>query len=385
MDGISGKRLVNKLSPTKRSSLVMRNTSSFSGHSPQPCNRQACSSKLNIIKGGQGGGAGCSHKTKSVRSSVYPSGGKEVRGSSSKCGSSASAMRNPKKEAQDKIAALQLETDSSETSSVRDQLEAPEVVLPAGKISKQIEKSSKKGVAIMEVGSSSSETASVLGSRSSSNIKSSTSSKARSFRQQPPNPNMSQSGLRDLRCNSMADVISSSSSTLQKRNVNKRKDSSKGRTSEGETSTSRGKKTHDTFRSTRNGVSITESRSETGGMELNRSIASVGMRRSSRSPSERMTRRSSLSESRYTFPRLTHHDLSIDGNASGSSSSYELSSESIYRRFAINNRPGSSSGLSPDAELSSPDTRGTSSRSLLNWENFPQYTMEGISEVDNLF
>lgn len=384
MDDICGKRPVDKLSLTKRSSHAIRETSSFSGHSPQPCNRLGCSGRLNIMKGGQGGGTGCSHKAKSVRSSVCLSVGKEVTGSSSKNGSSVSARRNPKKEAQKKIALL-LDTDSSETSSVRDELEGPEVVPPPEKIPKGVEELSKKGVTVMEVGSSSSGPALVSGSRTSSNIKNSPS-KVKSLKQQPTNPNMGRCGLRNLKCNSTADAIPSSSRPPQNQSLSKRKDLSKGQTSEGETSTSRGKKTNETLSSSRNGVSIPESRTETGGIpELDRNVASVRVRRSSRSTSERNTRSSSSNESRFRHSRLARRDLPVDGNASGSNSSYELSDESLFRHFSISNRPANGSRLSPGAGSSSPDSLGISSRSLINWESFQQYTMDGIAEVDNPF
>ncbi|KAK4757910.1 hypothetical protein SAY87_019211 [Trapa incisa] len=382
MDDISVKGPVTKLSPTKKSAPFMRNTSSFWGHGPQPSNKLACSSKLNIMKDGQGGSVGCSHKARSVRSSICLAGAEEVPGSSSRSGSSASKVRNPKNDVKKKIAALQLGTESLETSSVGDQPEVQKVVSSPEKISKGIEKSSKKGVTIREVGSTSSGTASILGSRSGSNFNSSMSSKAKGMRLQPLNSNMSQCGLRNLRYSSKADVILSSSDTLKYRSMNKRKDMSKGQTSKGEASISRGNKTHETFMSSRNGVSITESRSETGGTELNRSIAAVRMRWSARNPSERTTRSSSLSAPQFTFQRWAHHDLPVDGNDSGSSTSNQLPGESTYRRFTLNNHPESSSSrLSPVAEPSSHDSLDITSHTSVNWEKFQQYTMEGIAEM----
>ncbi|PKI51853.1 hypothetical protein CRG98_027771 [Punica granatum] len=382
MDEISGKRAVDKLPPTKRSGLVMRDTSSFSGRSPQPCNRLGCSSRANILKGGQGGGAGCPQKAKSVRSSVCHSGGKEISGSSSKNGPSVLAVKTPKKETQKKKIVLQLNTDSSDTSSTRDELEVPEVVPPPGKIQKGVEESSMDGVTVMEVGSSSSGTASISKSRNNSNSKNLGSSKAKSVRQQPANPNMGQCGLRNLRCNSTADVAPPNSSPPN-RSLNKRKDLLKGRISEGETSSSRGRKTAGTLPSSRSGVSIPESRRtrNSGPSEAHRSVSSVRVRRSPGSPSERNTRSSSSSESRFTFSRSAHRDFPVDENASSSSSPYELSNESLFRRFAISNRPGSSSGLSPGFGPSSPDNAGFSSHPSVNWESFQQYTMEGIAEV----
>lgn len=387
MDEISGKRAVNRLPLTKTSSLAMRESSSFPGRSPQTCNRLGCSSRVNIMKSGHGVGAACPQKAKSVRSSICLSGSKEVAGSSSKNASSVSATRNPKKETQKKIS-LHLDMDSSESSTTCGEFEVPEpeVASPPGKIQKGFEESSKKRVTVIEVGSSSSGSASISGSRNSSIIKNSPSSKAKSVRQHSTNPNMSQCGLRNLRCNSTADMVQSSRSSQRNLNLSKRKDSFKGRISEGETSTSRGKKTDETLPSSRNGISISESRRiRNGGLpEVQRNASSVRVRRSSGSPSERSTS-SSSNESQFTFSRLIHRDLPLDGNASSSGSSYDLFNESVLGRLATTNQLESIDRLSSGFGSSSPDSPGFTSRSSINWESFQQYTMEGIAEVDSLF
>lgn len=384
MDEVSGKRAVDKLPLTNTPSIVMRETSSFLGRSLQPCNSLSCSSGLHMMKDDQGGGARCPQKTKSERSSACHFSTKEVTGSSSKNGSSVSAMRNPKKEAKKKIA-LQMDADVSETISVRDKLEVPEVVTPQEKIQKGVEESSKKGITMMEVGSFHSGPALISGSRNS-NTKNFSSSAPKGERQQPTNPNMSQCGLRDLNCNSVADVFPSSSNSMHNQSLSRRKDLSNGRITEGETSTYRGKKTDETLLSFRNGLSISESRRNRNGgpPKVHRNFPSVRQRRSSGSPSERNTS-SSLNEAQFTFSRLTHQDLPFTGNASSSGSSLELSNEIVPRHFAISSRMESSSGFSSGAGLSNPDSLGSASRSLINWESFQQYTMEGIAEVDNLF
>lgn len=383
MDEISGKGAANKLPVTKRSGLLMRETSSFPGQSSQPCSRLSCSSRLNMTKNSQGIGGDCTQKAKSVRSSTYHSSSKDMTGSSSKNGSSVSAIKNPKKESRKQIS-LQLDTDSSESSRTSKEFEVPEVTAPPGKIQKAFEESPQKGVTVMEVGSSSSGSMSISGSRNSSNIKNSPLPKTKGVRHSM-NPNIRQCGLKNLRCNSTADMVQSSRSSPENPSLSKRKDYSKGRIS-GETSTSRGKKTDETLPTSRNGVSISESRrTRSGGLpEVQRSAASVRVRRSSGSPSERNTSAFS-NESQFTFSRLTRRELPLDGNASSSSSSFDLSNESVFGHIAISNQQQSSDRLSSGFGSSSPDSLGFTSGSLVNWESFQHYTMEGVAEVDSLF
>ncbi|KAK4746990.1 hypothetical protein SAY87_026027 [Trapa incisa] len=376
MDEVSGKGTINKLPVTKRSSLVMRESSRFQGRNPLPCNRLSCSSRLNMSKNSQGAGAGCTQKAKSVRSSICLSGSKDLTGSSSRNGSSASAIKNPKREARKQIA-LQLETGSSESSNTSNKIEVSEVVPPPT----QNEESSKKGVTVIEVGSSSSGSMLISKSRNRSNIRNLPLSKAKCMRHSM-NPDIRQHGLRNPRCNSTADMDQPSRSSPEQPSLSKRKVSSKGQISEGETSTSKGKKGDETLPTSRNSVSISESRRNRNDIlpEVQRRAASVRSQRSSDSHSERHTS-AFTNDSRFTSSRLPRRDLPLNGNASSSSSSYELSNESVFGHTATSDEPHNSERLLSSFGTSSPDSLGFTSRSLINLEIFQQYTIEGISEV----
>ncbi|KAK4774995.1 hypothetical protein SAY86_009930 [Trapa natans] len=380
MDEVSGKGAINKLPVKKRSSLTMRESSGFQGRSPQPCNRLSCSSRLNTEKNSQCAGVGWTQKAKSVRSSICLSGSKEVTGSSSRNGSSASAIKIPKREAKMMQISLKPGAYSPEISSTRNEIEVPEVVPPPGKIQKGVKESSNKGVTVIEVGSSSSGST-ISKSRNISSIRNSTLSKAKSVRHSI-NPNIKQCELRNLRCNFTVNMVQPSRSLSQKPNLIKRKDYSKDRISEGKTSKSRGKKTAETLPTSRNGVLISESRRTRNDIlpEVQRRAASVKPSGSSGSPSERST--STFSNgSRVTFSRLSRRDLPLSGNASSSGSSYDLSNESVFGHTAASDRPQSIERLSSGFGASSPDSLDFTSRSLINWESFQQYTMEGVSEV----
>ncbi|KAK4755963.1 hypothetical protein SAY87_009720 [Trapa incisa] len=354
MDEVSGRRAVGKLHPTNRSSIITREASSFLCHGHQPHNRLSSSR----MKAGQGGGVCSPQKTKSERISTCLFGTKEVAGSSSRNGSSVSSVRIPKKEAKKKIAS-QLGMDVSETISIRD----------------EVEESSMKGISVMEVGSSSSGPAWISRSRNSSNSKNLPFSMAKGVRQQPLNPNMSQFGLRNTRCNSMANVFPSGSNSRHNQSLNKRKDLLNGRITGGQTSTYRGKKADETLLSSRKGLSIYESRRNKnyGSPQVQQNLPSVRLSRSSSNPNETNTG-SSLNEPHFTFSRLTRQDLPFNGNSSCNRFSHELSDIS-------NNRMEGSSRFSSGSGLPNPGSLGTASHLTPLYENFQQHTIEGISEV----
>ncbi|KAK4760064.1 hypothetical protein SAY87_023195 [Trapa incisa] len=337
MDELLGRRAVAKLHPTNRSSLGARDTSCLLSHGHQLHNRPSSSRRLHQMKAALDERCTCGspHKTKSERSSacLFAS----IAGSSSRNGSSVSPMRNPKKEAKKKIA-LQLETDD-------------------------LGESSKKGISVMEIGSSSSRSALISRSRNQP------FSTAKGVKQQHVNPG--QCGLRNSGCNAMVHVLSSSSNSEHNQTLNKRKDLLNGRITEGETSTCRGKKTVKTLLSSRNGLSISDSRRNRnyGRSEAHQNLPPVRLSRSSGSPGQR-NMAFSLNEAWFTFSRLPRQDLSHD-----------LSDESVSRHFVVSNGMENSSKFSSGLRLPNPYSLSTASHLPTHWENFQQHAMEGISEV----
>lgn len=403
MDGYSGKRAIDGLVVSRKSSgLVLRDTVNNREKNAQICSRIGCSSRLNSMKGTQ---IDCSEKAKSSRPSFRASSsGKEIIGSSSRTCSVLSNARksstNPRKKQPS-----QLETDSSETSSVHDEPDVSELVVPPGKIQRGLlpesEDLDSREVILMEEGSSS------IASNSRSH---------RTFHQRPgvgsrdvlvgssvsltsrntspaTTTNTSRRGLRNLRYNSISDIIpSSSSSSLSDSSLSRRRDMAKKRNSEGESSSSSGwKKTSETSseirnHSSNNGISIYDSRrARNCPPNGDNGVASVRTRRSTNSNSRaRLSNQgngNSLApnESSFVISRAPESEIPVDSSVPTSSLQFSAETPSIRR--SSYSRPGSSGGglrgLIPD----SPSEVGGVTRSVIDHDNFARYNIDGIAEV----
>ncbi|PON73033.1 43kDa postsynaptic protein [Parasponia andersonii] len=394
MDEYSGKRAVDGLVVSRKGSgLVLRESPNNRDSSTQFCNRLGCNGRLNSTKATQIG------KSKPLRPPVRAScSGKEIIGSSSRTSASVS---NPRKSisASCKKLSAHLETDSSESSSVQDEPEVSDPIPPPGKIQRglNVEKTAESSeVSLMEVGSSSA--AANAQSRRNFNQRSgwsnqatlvgpsaSTGSKNISMKTQA---GATRYGLRNLRCNSISDVVPSNCSSSDV-SFTKRSETIKKRNSEGESSsTARGKKINGSLsgqNSSSNGVSISDSRRGRN-VPPNRddTVASVRTRRSVNSQTR--TRLSiqgngnniSRNESPVVIPQRSHPEIFIDMSPG---SSELLSTEAPLIRTNSCGRSGSSSENIRSSLQSGPAEVGFS-RSLVNRDNLRRYNMDGIAEEE---
>lgn len=395
MDDYSGK--ISKKGSSLRSGVILRDTANNRDQNAQFCNRLGCRGRLNSMKGTQ---LGSSEKLKSSRhSSFTSSSGKEIIGGSSSTGPSVrKSLHTPQK----KLSA-HLETDSSETSSVPDEPEALELIPPPGKIQRglQIEAEDIESARIThtEVGSSSiasntrprrnfhqkpgfTNQATLMGS--SVTLASKTAGQGARH-----GTNTSRYGLRNLKCNSISDVMPSCSSSES--NITRKKDIGKKRLSEIESSSSaRGKKMggpssdfgRNSFSSY--GVSISDSRrTRNWTPRRDNVIASVRTRRSNanpRAPSSNQGIRSNVlpNEASISTAQVPQPEISIVANDAGLSHQFSIESPSSFLNSY--GQPGSSSENLLSVMPISPTEVGLS-RSSINRDSLRRYNMDGIAEV----
>ena len=340
---------------------------------------------------------GCSEKAKSSRSSYRTSSsGKEIIGSSSRISPAVSSTRKSSTNPRKKLSS-HLETDSSETSSVQDEPEVSELIPPPGKIQRGLQPESEdadsREVTVMEVGSPSvaSNTRprrnfiqrSGLGNQDT--LASPSVTLASRSASQATRANTSRYGLRNLRCNSISDVVPSGCSSSDS-SFSRRKETVEKRNSDGKGSSStRGKKLSGSSLEGRNnssshGVSISDSR-RARNWPPNRDsgvASSVRTRRSNSSygrgrlPNQANGNNLTVNESPIVIPQVPQSDRHIDLNAS-------VSTETVSTRASSYSRPGSISESLRSIELS-PSEVGIN-RSSVNQDSFLRYNMDGIAEV----
>ena len=403
MDDYSRKRastelVVSRKGPGLRPGVMFKDAANSRDRNAQFCNRLGCRGRLNSMKGAQ---LGSLEKPRSSRPSPFTSSsGKETIGSSSNTGPSVKkSLQTPRK----KLSA-HLETDSSETSSVPDEPEVLELIPLPGKIRRglhpEAEDTESAGIAPMEVGSSSIATnarprrnfhqkpgftnqAALMGSSAALASKS-TGQGARH------GANGSRYGLRNLKCNSISDVMPSCSSSES--NLTRKKDMGKKRLSEIEDSSSaRGKKmggpSSEYGRSSISsyGISISDSRrARNWTPSRDNSVASVRTRRSNNgntraSPSNRGIQNNiSPTHVSITTPQMPQPEISIGGN--DPSFSHQFSVESPSSFLNSYSQPGSSSEHLRNILPTSPSEVGAS-RSSINRDTLRRYNMDGIAEV----
>ncbi|KAG2691718.1 hypothetical protein I3843_08G020800 [Carya illinoinensis] len=396
MDEYSGKRAVNGiLVSRKESGLMLRDNTNTRDHNGQFCNRLGCSGRLNSARGSQNG---CSEKPKSPRPSFRSSSsGKEKIGSSSRTCSTISNGRKYIPEPRKKLSS-QLDTYSSETSSVQDEPEVSELTLPPGKIHRRSEIGDPGSDTLMEVGGSSvaSDTRprrNLLqnsGLRNRDNLVASSISLESKSSGQAARAGASRYGLRNFRYNSISDAIPSGCSASDA-SLSKRKDIMKRRNSEGESSsTARGKKMSGLSLEGKNsssshGISISESR-RARNMPSNRDtcVASVRTRRSvnghtwARPTNQGNGNSLSPNGSSVAIPQMLQSDIPMDSN--GSSSSHQLSAGAPLSRSISYSRPGSSSESLHGVLSASPAEVGII-RSLMDQDSIRRHSVDGIAEL----
>ncbi|CAJ1973809.1 unnamed protein product [Sphenostylis stenocarpa] len=264
MDGYSGKRAIDGMVvPRKGMGHVFRDTATARDRNGQVCSRLTCSSKVNSSKGAQ---IGSSEKGKSLKPSIQSSSaGKEAVGSSSRTFPKTSSPGKPLTKPR-KSSSSQLETDSSETSSVQDESEVSKLAPPPEKSQSGVQtemENTVSGNVIMEVGSSSV----VSNSRSRRNFHPKPGIRGQDIKNTGPvtRAGTSRYGLRNLKCNSISDVLPAGCSPSDS-TFSRRKEMIKKRNCEGEGSSSaRGKKMSGSSlegrnSGSRNGISISDSR-----------------------------------------------------------------------------------------------------------------------------
>lgn len=280
MDECTGRRASSELIVSRRRpGLVSRDITNNRGQNAQFCSRIGCSGRLNSTKGNQP----IKLNSNSSKFSLHSS-GKEVTGSSSRTCSVVNNRRKSCLEPSKNLTALS-ETDSSESSSVHDEPESSELEIQAGS---QIEL--KGEVTEMEEGSSSltSTTRSLKKTHKKSGLRCQNSIIGSSVCPTPTSQsislgarsdgssNASKYGLRNLRCNSISDIIPSGCSSIESRKGIGRK-----RNPEAESSTTSfrdkkpsgaSSKEEGRIRSYSNGITISDSRGvrnrDTGGSSI---------------------------------------------------------------------------------------------------------------------
>ncbi|KAA8525777.1 hypothetical protein F0562_007632 [Nyssa sinensis] len=401
MDAFSGKRAVGGLViPRKGAGITLRDTTDKSDQNVQFCNRIGCNGRLNHTKGSQ---IGCSGKPKSSRSPFRSSSGKEIIGSSIKTCSVVTSARKSFQESRKKLSS-QSETESSETSSVQDE---PEVSEPPSlrKIQmgfqSELKETESGEVRLIEVGSSSIESNSrpqkILRQKSGlgnqDTLSGASVSTASKSSQGPRNSaNANRYGLRNLRCNSISDVLPSGCSSSEP-NLSRRKDIVKKRNPEGESSSSAvgGKKNigasfedgHSSVST--NGISIYDSRRARNWLpRRDNGVTSVRTRRSindntrTRIANQGNGNNLSLTESLHVTPQVPQSDMPV--GAYVPSSSHQYSAEASLSRSNSYSRPGRISSSLPSLMPIGPAELGIT-HSSVNHDGLRRYNMDGIAEV----
>ncbi|CAN0899685.1 Probable E3 ubiquitin-protein ligase HIP1 [Linum grandiflorum] len=206
---------------------------------------------------------------------------------------------------------------------------------------------------------------------------------------QPRHSNVGRNGLRNFRCNSVTDAVSSSSSSSSSSlsadlNLNKRKNPLKEKVFHGESSSSaRGKKKSGSSpegQSSTCRVSISDARRARIGPTIrDNPVSSVRTRRSVTGYSyNRSLGSRNNSEAHSVVPQVPDHDISFD--PSNSSLSHHFFVEPSIDCPSLS-RIGSSSRRNSQCIRPSSPAEIRDMRSLLNRESSRRYNMDGITEV----
>lgn len=378
MDGCAGKRSVDRLVvPRKASGLVLREDMNKKDDNKVPfCRRIGCTAKVTSTKRTRIGSM--DNNTKVGRPSVSSSlNGKEVVGSSSRTPVGFGYLRKPAKVTARRPPSSNLDTDSSETSTVRDDPATAEPTLPRqktkrGTINAHPQSTVSGEVVMTKAGSScrgtsrSSHQKSELGTRDTLTGLSVSSSSSNS--EHTVRGGLSRNRLRNLTCNSVSDVLTNNSKSATKISVTKKKKSDGENSSSSKvnkTSVLVPKVTNQNY-SHGNGNTVSDNRrNQIVPSIMDNSVVSRSGRRPGFGRSERLGAVASSATSR----QMPHPATPTDPNPS--------------RSFSPSNRysrPNSCTGRLRSMLPGSPSEADTSS-SLVNEGGLSQYNMNGIAEV----
>lgn len=397
MEEYSSRRSSGGLAITRRGpSLVLRDSADNNrDRNVQVCSRVGCSSRLNSMKEAQTGSPSKVKTSKTpFRSSAQ---GKESIGSSSRTMASPITTKKSFSGSKKKLSS-HLDTDS-ETCSLQE--ESEEV---SGKSQMRVhpepEDNDHSEATSSEAGSSSSGSTSRFLKRNTPRFglgrQDSAASSSASFGFKPANQGARTGGtstsrynLRQLKCNSISDVVPSGSSPSLESNLSRKRDTGgRKRIGEAESSLSvRGKKINGSMLDDRRndysnrGISISDSRRTRSSSPGNNDAAPVRTRRLSartRLSNQESRDRLPLVESARMSPSSPQPDLSTDeidfsleNQFSGQTSANSLSSLG---------RPGSGSEHMRTNRSSGPYDAGIA-RSFMNRDTLRQYNLDGIAEV----
>ncbi|XP_059642025.1 uncharacterized protein LOC132283980 isoform X2 [Cornus florida] len=400
MDEYSGKRAVGGIAiPRKRSGLVLRDAVDNRDQNAQFCNRLGCNGRLNYGKGTQ---IECSEKAKSSRSCIHSSSDKEIIEGSSRGSSMVTSTRKSFQEFHRKRFS-QLQPDSSETSTVQDEPEVSELIPSSEKVQTGFQcrlKDAESGkVGMTEVGSSSiaSESRSQKTFQQKSRLadldtqlgSSVPLASKRTFYGARNGASASRYGLKNLKCNSVSDVLPSGSSSSDPK-LSRRKDMVKKRNPEGETSYSdRGKKMSGSSSGlvsmSTNGITFSDSRrARNFPSSRDNGVASVRTRRSIDGNNRMMLsnqgneNNASLTRSPVGMPQMPQPEIAIGSNDASSSHQFSAEASSSYSNSY--NRPSAGGSNVPSMMPIDVGEHGITLSSM-NHDSLRRYNMDGITEV----
>ncbi|KAL0888175.1 hypothetical protein Bca101_012158 [Brassica carinata] len=360
MDGCAGKRSVDRMVlPRKATGPVLReNTKKKDEKSVSFCSRIACSAKVTSTKGNYKIGS-------TVDNTKVGRPGKEIVGSSSRTPGGFGYLKKPAIITGSRQPSSNVDTGSSETSSIP---AAVKPILPRLKTTRStINVQSQNTVTGEVVGSSSrgtirnSHQKSDLGTRDTLMRPSVSSS---SGGDHTPRGGLSRNGLRNLRCNSVPDVLPTKSSSGTKISVTKRK------TSDGESSpSSQGSKSSVSVMKGRNQSSTHGNGITVSGTRRNRMVPTIRDNSVVSSSGRRSGRLGAVASPATTSRQTLQPATTTNPNPSlsfGSSNSYS--------------RPNSSTGCL-SSMMPGSASEAHSSSSLVNRNGLSRYNIDGIAEV----
>ncbi|ESQ41015.1 hypothetical protein EUTSA_v10013256mg [Eutrema salsugineum] len=374
MDTRAGKRLVDRLAvPRKASGLVLRENMNKKDDKNVPfCSRIGCSAKVTSTKGTRIGSTG--NNTKVGRPPICSSSnGKEIVASSSRTPGGFGYLRKLAKGTAKRQPSSNLDTNSSETSSISDDPAAVEPILPRKQTKRDIinvqSQNTVSGEVVMaKAGNSSRGT--IRSSHQKSDLRTRDALMGHSVSSSSGSEHTVRGGLsRNMRCNSVSDVLRTHSTPGTKITLTNKKNS------DGESSSfSKGNKTsvpvvkgRSQSSSHGNGITLSDNRRNriVPTIRDNSVVSSSGSRTGYFGRSGRLGSVASPATSRQTPRPATPTDPTPSLSFSPSNS-YTRPNSSTGRLRSM--MPGSPSEADP-------------SRSLENRDGLSRYSINGIAEV----
>ncbi|XP_021744457.1 E3 ubiquitin-protein ligase RNF12-like [Chenopodium quinoa] len=397
MDEYSNRRSSGGLAVSRRGpSLVLRETAQNNrDKNVQVCSRIGCGSRLNSMKDAQ---TGSPSKVKTPKTPFRSSAlGKESIGTSSRTPASPNTSKKSISGSKKKLSS-HLDTDS-ETCSLQEESEKI-----SGKTQMRVhpepEDHEHPEATSSEAGSSSSGSTSKFAKKSAPRFglgrQDSASSSSTSFGFKQANQGARNGGastsrynLRNLKCNSISDVVPSGSSLSPQSNVSKKGETG-GRKRVGEAESSlpvRGKKMNGTILDdqrndySNRGISISDSRRTRSSSPGNNDSAPVRTRRSSartRLSNQESRDRLPLVGSPRMSPSSPQPDLTTDETDFSSENQFSVQTSASYSNPLV--RQGSGSEHMLPNRSSDPYGAGIA-RSFMNRDALRQYDLDGIAEM----